>query len=142
MKRRVGDEPLIFDKLQRAIERGYFRTLDLFAGCGGMSLGFDRAGFRSVASVEINDHARASHEMNFAPLVPEGEYRSFSDITALDPDEVVAHLPGQSPKGCTPKPRKRLTRRPSEGSCPRGRSPSLDVSLSVVRVFGTICGVS
>ena len=57
-----------------------------------MSLGFDRAGFRSVASVEINDHARASHELNFAPLVPEGEYRSFSDITTLDPEEVVEHL--------------------------------------------------
>lgn len=83
---------MIFEKLRRAEERGYFRTIDLFAGCGGMSLGFDRAGFRSVASVEINDHARASHELNFASLVSEGEYRSFSDITTLKPEEAVAHL--------------------------------------------------
>ncbi|NTE66168.1 DNA cytosine methyltransferase [Agrobacterium tumefaciens] len=83
---------MILEKLKRADERGYFRTLDLFAGCGGMSLGFDRAGFRSVAAVEINDHARASHELNFAPLVPEGDYRSFSDITALEPEDAVDHL--------------------------------------------------
>ncbi len=57
-----------------------------------MSLGFDRAGFRSVAAVEINDYARASHELNFARLVPEGDYRSFSDITTLEPEDAVAHL--------------------------------------------------
>lgn len=82
----------MLEKLRRAEQRGYFRTLDLFAGCGGMSLGFDRAGFRSVAAVEINDHARASHELNFARLVPEDDYRSFSDITALEPEDAVAHL--------------------------------------------------
>jgi DNA (cytosine-5)-methyltransferase 1 len=79
-------------KLLKAKERGHFRTLDLFAGCGGLSLGFDRAGFRSVAAVEINDFARASHEANFSSIAPNGEYRSFADITNLEPSEAVAHL--------------------------------------------------
>lgn len=79
-------------KLQNAKKRGYFRTLDLFAGCGGLSLGFDRAGFRSVAAVEINDFARASHEANFSGVAPAGEYRSFADITSLEPSDAVAHL--------------------------------------------------
>ena len=82
----------MLQKLKRANDRGYLRTLDLFAGCGGMSLGFDRAGFRSAASVEINDHARASHELNFASRVPDNDYRSFSDITSLKPEDAVAHL--------------------------------------------------
>lgn len=34
------------------------RTLDLFAGAGGMSLGFERAGFRAAAAIE-NDPAAA-----------------------------------------------------------------------------------
>jgi predicted RNA methylase len=51
---------LILAKYADARRRGYYRTVDLFAGCGGMSLGFERAGFRSVAAVEVDGHARAT----------------------------------------------------------------------------------
>ena len=47
------------------------RVLDLFAGCGGLSLGFATAGFTSLGAVEIDDHAAASHGMNFFGSAPD-----------------------------------------------------------------------
>ena len=79
-------------KLLAAIHRGYFKTADLFAGCGGLSLGFHRAGFKCVSAVEIDDHARASHALNFERLVGPGQYAGHSDVTAISPKEAVSHL--------------------------------------------------
>lgn len=78
-------------KLQNALENGHFKTIDLFAGCGGMSLGFDRAGFRCVSAIEIDENAKASHETNFSELAL-GEYKAHSDITKTRPNEAVSHL--------------------------------------------------
>ena len=79
-------------KLEHAILRGYFRTVDLFAGCGGMSLGFDRAGFKCVSAIEIDPDARASHRENFAPLAAPDLYAAHDDITQVTPEAAVAHL--------------------------------------------------
>ncbi len=93
VRKKSNDDQLIRKKLNGALTRGYFKTVDLFAGCGGMSLGFDKAGFSSVAAIEIDDNARASHELNFGGKM---DYRAFSDVTKVDPEHAVQHL-GQSP---------------------------------------------
>lgn len=40
-------------------------AIDLFAGCGGMSLGLEAAGFDVVAAVEIDPVHALVHEVNF-----------------------------------------------------------------------------
>lgn len=39
--------------------------IDLFCGCGGMSLGAARAGFNVAAGVDLDKHALAAHTLNF-----------------------------------------------------------------------------
>jgi len=88
----TGDYDLILRKRLAGIQRGYFRTVDLFAGCGGLSLGFERAGFRCVSAVELNEDARRSHELNFGKRKGSADYRAFSDIKRTEPADAIAHL--------------------------------------------------
>jgi DNA (cytosine-5)-methyltransferase 1 len=46
-------------------------VVDLFCGCGGGSMGFHRAGFRTVGAVEIDEDAATAFTMNvgIAPIV-------------------------------------------------------------------------
>ncbi|CAH2031721.1 DNA cytosine methyltransferase [Trichlorobacter ammonificans] len=64
------------------------RVLDLFAGCGGISLGFHSAGFEIVGAVEIDAAAAKSHALNFHPKSFNLHARS-RDITAIDPPELL-----------------------------------------------------
>jgi len=71
------------------------RVLDLFAGCGGISLGFSSAGFEITASMEIDERAAQSHAMNFCKGASEEEMALHSkarDITKIDPEQFVEEL--------------------------------------------------
>jgi DNA (cytosine-5)-methyltransferase 1 len=66
------------------------RVLDLFAGCGGISLGFEAAGFEVRASVEFDPDAARSHGLNF-----HGGAEAHSepiDITVTSPDVLCDRL--------------------------------------------------
>jgi DNA (cytosine-5)-methyltransferase 1 len=71
------------------------RVLDLFAGCGGISLGFDLAGFKNVAAVEFDQHAARSHAMNFHKgLATEAfeKHAQAHDITLIEPDSFIRDM--------------------------------------------------
>jgi DNA (cytosine-5)-methyltransferase 1 len=40
------------------------KVMDLFAGCGGLSLGLEQAGFTTIFVNELNDDARATYIRN------------------------------------------------------------------------------
>lgn len=46
------------------MERG-FRTLDLFAGVGGVRLGFERAGFKTVFANDFDKTCKDTYDLNF-----------------------------------------------------------------------------
>lgn len=43
-----------------------FRTIDLFAGIGGMRLGFDRAGFKTVFANDFDKTCKDTYDLNFS----------------------------------------------------------------------------
>lgn len=76
-----------------------FTYFDLFAGAGGMALGFDDAGFHCVWSAEMDKHAAETHRQMF-PVVPlfEGKLTSGDEGVAagfLDVDLIVGGVPCQ-----------------------------------------------
>lgn len=60
--------------------------VDLFAGAGGMSLGFEQAGFDVLAAVELDPIHCATHEFNFPQTAI--LCRSIEDITG---EEIRKH---------------------------------------------------
>src|SRR5215469_4930129 len=71
------------------------RFMDLFAGCGGITLGFTTAGFELVGSVESDSWAADSHGANFA-AISRGKHREAHfkprDITTESPASVFRDL--------------------------------------------------
>jgi DNA (cytosine-5)-methyltransferase 1 len=81
----------VFKEKRARLARGETpRVLDLFSGCGGISLGFHRAGFSIDAAVELDELAAKSHAVNFHGGAP--AHAAARDITAIEPDELTAEL--------------------------------------------------
>ena len=71
------------------------RFMDLFAGCGGISLGFATAGFELIASVEFDPWAAESHGANFAGVshgTNQQAHFKARDITKEDPVSIFRDL--------------------------------------------------
>ena len=71
--------------------------LDLFCGCGGFSLGMQRAGFSLLAAIDSNEAAIATFDKNF-PAVP---FVLCQDLTTFGPEK-LAELIWPSSSATTP----------------------------------------
>jgi DNA (cytosine-5)-methyltransferase 1 len=69
------------------------RVLDLFAGCGGMSLGFEQAGADVVAGLEVEAVRAKTHARNFHQGDP--RHAAPRDVTTQDPRAYVTELLGR-----------------------------------------------
>jgi DNA (cytosine-5)-methyltransferase 1 len=86
---------VIKKKIRRLAAHHPPRFMDLFAGCGGLTLGFATAGFVPVATVELDEHAAASHGANFARISLGRNldaYRKARDVTTEDPATIFKDL--------------------------------------------------
>lgn len=80
----------VLGKIARMKCGGKPRVLDLFAGCGGLSLGFYAAGFEITAAIEFDPLAAQSHGQNFHPH--DERHAKAYDITTTPPDLLCKEL--------------------------------------------------
>ena len=77
-------------KLARLATGGRPRVLDLFSGCGGLSLGLHAAGFEIRGAVESDPDAARSHGLNFHGGA--AEHSRTRDITTTHPEDLAKDL--------------------------------------------------
>jgi DNA (cytosine-5)-methyltransferase 1 len=82
--------PAIQQKIARLRQGAVPRVLDLFSGCGGLSLGFQAAGFRIEAAVEFDPDAARSHGLNFHG--GDARHSRAHDITRVSPSALTGEL--------------------------------------------------
>ncbi|HVD99969.1 MAG TPA: DNA cytosine methyltransferase [Cytophagaceae bacterium] len=89
----VRHDNLIKNKISRIRNGSKPRLLDLFSGCGGLSLGFHKADYEIIAAVELDPKAANSHALNFHsdPSLFDIHAKS-RDIMETDPGELFKEL--------------------------------------------------
>lgn len=76
---------LVFGQLElKPIQNSSFKFIDLFAGIGGVRLGFQQNGGACVFSSEFDKHAQATYATNHGEL-------PFGDITLIEPKSIPDH---------------------------------------------------
>jgi DNA (cytosine-5)-methyltransferase 1 len=92
----IGLQQMLFTKGQRTPTRNDFTFIDLFAGIGGMRMGFEEHGGRCVYTSEWDNYAQKTYLANFAV-----DHEIAGDITKVaardipDHDVLVAGFPCQ-----------------------------------------------
>jgi len=64
-----------------------FKTIDLFAGIGGIRIGFEKAGFDTVFANDFNEQCKATYDLNFAKsklIVEDIQKIGIDDLPSFD----------------------------------------------------------
>lgn len=72
--------PTLFDQSMKK-SKSKFKIIDLFAGIGGIRLGFEEHGGESVFSSEWDTSAQKTYQANFGEI-------PYGDITKIEPNEI------------------------------------------------------
>lgn len=73
------------------------KVIDLFSGCGGLALGFEKAGFEIAGGVELMKEAVETISANLAWRYGREADHICGDITAMDPSVLKGKI---GPEGC------------------------------------------
>ena len=79
-----------------------YNVIDLFCGCGGLSLGFQNAGYNIVAAFDYWDVALNIYQKNFQHPVYKrdlSDLTDLSDFEVLHPDIIIGGPPCIFSKG-------------------------------------------
>jgi len=94
----VNDQPYLFEieaaPSSRIYAKGKFKFIDLFAGVGGMRLGFESAGGECVFSSEWDASAQKTYQANFGDI-PHGDITQIDAKSVPDFDVLLAGFPCQ-----------------------------------------------
>lgn len=86
-------QDLLLAKVRRIRSGGAPRVLELASGCGGLSLGFERAGFELTAHVELDPVAARTYAVNLGREHGPGDpWASPRDMLRCTAEELVAEL--------------------------------------------------
>lgn len=91
----MATDVTIKNKIKRLHSGAKPRVLDLFSGCGGLSLGFQTAGFEIIGAVELDPVAAYSHAINFYKDASSEEvavHAKSRDITSVEPRDLLKEL--------------------------------------------------
>src|ERR1035441_4342758 len=75
-----------------------YKVVDLFAGCGGLSMGFEKAGFNVVAAFDNWEPAIQTYKANFNhPIIKKdlNDTSNLKDIISFKPNIIIGGPPCQ-----------------------------------------------
>ncbi len=75
--------------------KGPFNAVDLFSGCGGLSLGLTAAGFNIIYANEINKAAADTYRYNLIERMGHGTLLDVRDISKVPTDDIVSAAGGR-----------------------------------------------